>query len=200
MIMCIYCGELKLRTEFNREHVMPESFGTFEHNFVLSELVCASCNCYFGGSLDLVLGRETMEGLQCFESGLREPSSKHRFGAGRLKTTLRGTAYDGARLEWRAADNGTPGMAVNPMPQVGIGSEPTGPFEWYSLRDIPSRDELRGRGFSGPIHMRIWGCEDSEARQALIDRGFTGDFVFEPASSEVLAPEVFRTQVHASAA
>jgi hypothetical protein len=34
MPACIYCAEEKEEAEFNRDHAIPESFGTFDDNFV----------------------------------------------------------------------------------------------------------------------------------------------------------------------
>ena len=41
MPKCIYCLEDKTATDFNIDHVIPESFGLFENNFTLIETVCS---------------------------------------------------------------------------------------------------------------------------------------------------------------
>ena len=51
---CIYCRATGV--VFDRDHVIPEAFGMFENNFVLT-CVCKSCNKFFGDELELVLGR-----------------------------------------------------------------------------------------------------------------------------------------------
>jgi hypothetical protein len=187
MIECIYCGERKPETAFNREHVIPEAFGKFEHNFVVLKIVCSDCNTYFGNNLDDVLSRDSMEGLQRFESGLTPATSKHRLGRGRLKSSLRGTEFEGAKLEWRAAEDGSPGLVVNLLPQIGVGSDPGGPFEWFTLKEMPSLVELRAKGIGPAIHLRVWGCEAAEAREVLVARGFKGDLPFEVLSDKVFA-------------
>jgi hypothetical protein len=56
MRTCIYCRE-ELGTEhFNKEHVIPLQFGTFENNQTLIHTVCRNCNAYFGNSLENALG------------------------------------------------------------------------------------------------------------------------------------------------
>jgi hypothetical protein len=60
---------------FDREHVIPEAFGTFEPtSFVLYETVCKDCNHYFGCTLDLALSRDSMEALMRFRYGIKPPS------------------------------------------------------------------------------------------------------------------------------
>jgi hypothetical protein len=48
---CIYCGSAEPPRE-KREHVLPQSYGLFEDNWVL-DCVCDSCNQYFGDKLEL---------------------------------------------------------------------------------------------------------------------------------------------------
>src|SRR5262245_4424696 len=60
---CLYCKETKPQDLFNREHVLPQSFGTFDNNMVLRNLVCEDCNTYFSRTLELRLGRESFEGV-----------------------------------------------------------------------------------------------------------------------------------------
>lgn len=46
---CIYCLEDKQSNYFkNREHVLPESFGSFKNNFTLKNMVCDVCNVFLG--------------------------------------------------------------------------------------------------------------------------------------------------------
>jgi hypothetical protein len=59
---CIYC--LEIRGPFTTEHVIPEAFGLFgPETMVLKDAVCHRCNQGFGGTLDLVLARDSYEGL-----------------------------------------------------------------------------------------------------------------------------------------
>jgi hypothetical protein len=59
---CIYC--LEREGPFTAEHVIPEAFGLFgTQTLVLNDAVCNGCNQKFGGTLDLVLARDSYEGL-----------------------------------------------------------------------------------------------------------------------------------------
>lgn len=60
---CIYCKSKD--GFFNREHVMPQAFGTFEPEFpVLNDCVCAECNNYFGRTLEFALSRDSTEAVR----------------------------------------------------------------------------------------------------------------------------------------
>ena len=60
MPQCIYCKQADAR--FNREHVIPEAFGTFgADTMVLEGQVCMPCNSTLGSRLDLVLARDSWE-------------------------------------------------------------------------------------------------------------------------------------------
>ena len=72
---------------FNREHVLPESFGRFRGALVLHELVCVGCNSYFGGTIDNALARDSVEGLERYRVGIKRPSEIAHFRASTI--TLR---------------------------------------------------------------------------------------------------------------
>jgi HNH endonuclease len=59
---CIYC--LRDDSPFTAEHVIPEAFGLYgPETMVLNDAVCDRCNQEFGRTLDLVLARDSYEGL-----------------------------------------------------------------------------------------------------------------------------------------
>src|SRR5687767_9354517 len=102
---CIYCASVEARTK--REHVMSQALGTFEQNWVLA-CVCDGCNEYFADNLELVLGRDSLEGMRRIELGLRSPSAANRFLNRRMTATLQdGGRLDGARLVFAPNDHGT---------------------------------------------------------------------------------------------
>jgi len=120
---------------FNREHVLPQSFGKFLGNFVLHESVCESCNLFFSRDLELPLARDTWEGIERYSQGLSSIEPGRAAGTTLLEATHRGGLHDGAFLEWRAEGDRTVVVAV---PQFGFSSSSSGPFEWYRLKDVPS--------------------------------------------------------------
>ena len=73
MPTCIYCCE-KLGAEcFNREHVVPRQFGTFENNLTLVHSVCSGCNNYFSANLEHALGRDSFEAIFRLRHGQKLP-------------------------------------------------------------------------------------------------------------------------------
>lgn len=63
MPRCIYCQQDRSEDGFTKiEHAIPQSFGRFQNNFALRNLVCDDCNQYFGNHLELFLGRDSYEG------------------------------------------------------------------------------------------------------------------------------------------
>lgn len=64
---CIYCLENKPERAFNVEHVLPAAFGDFQNALTLASplpfRVCTSCNQRLGDSLDLTLGRDSLEAV-----------------------------------------------------------------------------------------------------------------------------------------
>jgi hypothetical protein len=130
---------------FNREHVLPQSFGTFPDNPVLRDLVCNACNNYFSRDLELRLGRDSAEGLERFRNGLASPKKRASIGP-HIDVRYRGGRLDGAILEWQMGADGRM-LQVHPVPQIGVSASPDGPFEWHRVGELPSGDALRERGF-----------------------------------------------------
>jgi len=62
-IKCVYCLYRKKSSEFNKEHVIPESFGRFKQSMTLIEIVCSDCNSYFSKNLENDLGRDSVYGV-----------------------------------------------------------------------------------------------------------------------------------------
>ena len=60
---CIYCLVDKEANCFIKvEHVIPQSFGLFKNNLTL-KCVCDVCNQFFGDNLEMIMGRDSFEGL-----------------------------------------------------------------------------------------------------------------------------------------
>jgi len=62
MSQCIYCKRIDV--PFNREHVIPEAFGSYgSDTMVLNNAVCQECNSRLGAEIDQVLSRDSYEAL-----------------------------------------------------------------------------------------------------------------------------------------
>lgn len=121
---------------FNREHVLPESFGKFRDNLVLHEVVCAQCNKYFGDTLDLALGRDSVEGLERYRWGVKPASDaeKFRYSAVQLKSV--GTpGFEGVPLRIKPLD-GTDEPTVAPIAACEIRSKEGDGSRWFTPEQI----------------------------------------------------------------
>jgi len=93
LITCIYCMEKKLPSEFNREHVLPEAFGSFKNNLVLLDIVCKDCNQCFGDNLDIILARGSMQGAIRYFKGIKPLRKFEDVNKKRVQLAAR-TKYD----------------------------------------------------------------------------------------------------------
>lgn len=79
MNKCIYCLKTVPEVTFTRkgEHVIPKGFGRFSSKTpILKSSVCASCNQYFGDTLDMALTRDSLEAMQRYRHGLRSSEDR----------------------------------------------------------------------------------------------------------------------------
>lgn len=95
---CIFCRVDKPVESFNREHVLPKSFGTFKGSPVLREVVCEECNTHFGRTLDLALARSSSEGLERYAWRIKPSEDVGRFRYGDVVIRL-----DAPETEWHHA-------------------------------------------------------------------------------------------------
>jgi hypothetical protein len=81
---CIYCLQERGRRSYTKaEHVLPQSFGTFEQNITLHDVVCDDCNHYFGTNLEIHLARDTYEGELRFRHGVKDADEFKPSASGR---------------------------------------------------------------------------------------------------------------------
>ncbi len=67
---CIYC--LREDNAFDRDHVIPEAYGTFALvSFILYDTVYKPCNNHFGRTIELSLSRDSLEALLRFRYGTK---------------------------------------------------------------------------------------------------------------------------------
>lgn len=77
MPICIYCLAEKSEPDFNVEHVIPKSFGTFgSQTPTLVQTVCKDCNDYFCKELDPVISRDSYEGITRYPLGIKSREAR----------------------------------------------------------------------------------------------------------------------------
>ena len=147
MAKCIYC--LRENVTFNREHVIPQSLGTFEiKNMVLNNKVCQECNQYFGDKLEPILSNYSY--LALLKAGIWNPlekrildSSKESIGTSEaIEITLAiNNELDGTHLLIRTAD-----LKLDLQTQIGFKREgEDGRYVYYPYPLLKKKPELLKR-------------------------------------------------------
>ena len=175
MRRCIYCRDEKADAAFNREHVMPEAFGTFAGNLVVA-CVCTQCNQFFGDGIDRKLARDTIEAIDRVRLGIKKPSEWK--GEGTRSTTYfefdQDGPFRGARGHHIASEAGAE-LGVTTARWVGFSQPPRRSFDWWPLDNLPTKDELIAKGYKRgeQLGIQVEGEPDSEkVRAALRAKGF----------------------------
>jgi HNH endonuclease len=194
---CIWCTLEKPEDDFNVEHVLPQSFGTFEQSLTLVNKVCKACNDFFANNLEPWLARDSLEGFDRYRCG-QKPTSEFK-SLGKRSTTrvqIPDGPYAGA---WGFNLPGKELLEVRPFPQVGFAKSADGPFEWYLLDELPTLDDLKTKGYAGECHMRLCECDDTEAVTLLLQQkgiNYSAKESFVPPSGPAWMEQVFRPTVN----
>lgn len=192
---CIWCLTDKPEEAFNVEHVLPQSFGTFEDNFTLVHIVCKDCNDFFARELEPWLARDSLEGFDRYRYG-QKPTSEFKSLGKRSTTRVQLTEgpFAGA---WGFTLPGKERFDVHPFPQIGFAASADGPFDWYMLDKLPTTDDLKNKGYSGKCHIRLCRCDPGEVASLLAQRGIqcTLTDMFIPPSGPAWMEHVFRWTV-----
>jgi hypothetical protein len=179
MPKCIYCLEDKTATDFNIDHVIPESFGSFENNFTLVETVCSECNQYFGDELELFLGRDTFEGMLRYTYEVKAPNEFKFLNNRRLLFRLKEEGlWKGAILRLKYSEDKNK-VVVDAVNQVGFQKKDTGEWEFFETEDIKSKDDLEKQGFivGGGNILFISADKMEEMEEQLKEKGFKIDIL-----------------------
>ena len=159
---CIYCASTQPRTK--REHVLSQGLGTFEQNWTL-DCVCDTCNKYFGDTLELPLGRDSLESLLRVQLGVKSADEVENILYRRLKLSLQTTGpFDGVTLRMAASDG-----AIGPdaPPQVALRATGGG-WEFITEKHLTrERIEAVSRDL---LEVRIFGRSGTDDTQRLLTR------------------------------
>lgn len=168
MPVCIYCVTDKPGSGFTKtEHVLPQAFGRFRNSqdVTLRNMVCDDCNQFFGDTIDLYLARDTPDGFRRFVLGYRPPKDFKSLGkASTMSFRIVSGPFAGAFVQQKAAEGE---LGVELLPQVGFGLSPTGPFEWFLITGLPTKERLRELFESGHRHMH-YASMDEAGKDAVV--------------------------------
>lgn len=155
---CIYCKKQGRENFKGVEHVIPQSFGKFGTKTPTLKCVCDECNAYFSKELDLLLARDTLEGVTRSKKGIPSNAKNHpkslKFA---LEEVPENGQYGGALLAAPDPKTGQPGVLV---PQFWIRNIQKNEWEKYHISEIRSlkiTDDKYGPTTPGSRQMRIMG-------------------------------------------
>jgi hypothetical protein len=175
-MQCIYCLQDKNAAAFSKvEHIIPQSFGTFKNNFVLSKVVCDECNKYFGDNLEIDLARDSFEGsVLRYEYKIKKPTEFKSIGTrSRIKVRIKEGFFKGAYAypEYMPQEGR---ICLNPLPQIGFLRTDTSEYDYFLLDQIPSSIFFNSKiyNINNPNGFAIIGCNNEVARDALEQKGY----------------------------
>lgn len=167
MRVCIYCMEPKAEAAYNREHVIPQSYGRFDTTNLVLDCVCRECNTFFGSQLDEVLACDTLEGIDRYRVGLRSPKKLRTLGKrSRLRSRIENGPLKGAYAHHVPSLDGN-SLGVSVSAQIGIKGSPDADYEWYRPEDVPGPNDPRRGKRGSRIWIQIQGMPLAEALALL---------------------------------
>ena len=181
-MQCIYCLEDKSSVCFRSvDHVMPQSFGVFEENFTLKNMVCDTCNGYFGKHLEIFLARDTFEGVARYEHKVKNPQAFKSMGKrSRIIRKVMEGEFQGAYayLEYSKEQNN---LVLKPVPQIGFRKKNSSEYTYFLLDELPDKMFLEQQNFDFTHGQSIRGlaCDVTVASTVLSERGITCHFLGE---------------------
>jgi hypothetical protein len=178
------------------EHVMPQSFGRFQDSFTLHGVVCDACNQYFGYTLELILGRDTHEGLARVRHGVKTPDEFKAFRKRRVTFKIAEGQFTGSHA-YLTYSEGVGKVQIFLFPQVGFAISPADVYEFFLLDNIPTLEMLREKGFNDGDPRSIFGVEvDSDTlKSVLADKGISfqsgAEIASGPQPADILVEQCF---------
>jgi hypothetical protein len=167
---CIWCLKEKPEEEFNREHVMPEAYGTFEGSLTLVKVVCEACNSFFAKELEPWLARDGSEGFDRYHHG-EKPTSEFKSLGKRSTTRMQLTEGPHAGA-WAYAVAREKALGLTPFPQIGFARRAEdATAKYYALDALPTIEELLAEGYAGELHIRLCEASEEEAVPLLLEKG-----------------------------
>lgn len=172
MVTCVYCNQRTPDVAFNREHVLPEAFGRFKGALTLHDAVCKPCNTYFSKTLDLELGRKSIEGLERYRWGAKQPEEIKRFQFDHIHLRAADDGdFKGAPVQlYHNAEMGR--LVAKPRTGVAIHNADGEGFTHFSLEEIEN-GAWKERAVDWRRGIKIYGSNQAvdRIRSILFEQG-----------------------------
>jgi hypothetical protein len=175
---CIYCLEKKDASHYTgREHVIPQAFGLFDSNNFVLKCVCDACNKCFGDGIDMKLARDSVEGMERINVGLKSPAEYRSLGTRSTSHVefLEGPAAGG--WGYNIPNPNGPAIGMMAFPQVWFGRSEDGPFEKFRVDpdEVPTKDQLIAKGWTPAEMLFVRFFEVTDLRALMTAKGFSMD-------------------------
>lgn len=124
--------------------MLSQCFGTFKpNNLILNKMVCDDCNQYFGNNLELILGRDTIEGIVRYRHG-KKPKKQYKHK--RLKFRIREGESAGMIITPLSSSENNGGIDNDPVAQIAILNSLSGKYDYFDPDDMPHIEEIKKQG------------------------------------------------------
>jgi len=124
------------------EHILPQGFGLFAGNLVLHGKVCDDCNQILGDELDVRIARDTYQGLERFQTGIKDPSEYKHLGArSKISFKVREGLFEGsyAYIEYSQERES---LVLKPIEQIGLLKRIDSKYDFFRLESFPPKEGL----------------------------------------------------------
>lgn len=169
MPKCIYCLQERPGDQFNTEHIVPRQLGSFERvrnddPVTLLRTVCADCNSYFGKTIELAFGRDSIEAVYRLQYGQKRLREFQGFSERVLFRVPDDMPAGGVILIPAASSDGKEIVMMLP-PQVGVLLPGESRYRYYT-----ADDSAGGGGNSLPtpdqnVKLRLLAADDAGVQQ-----------------------------------
>ncbi len=194
MPTCIYCRQSK--GPFTGEHVIHKGFGRFRDALVIHRAVCDDCNQEFGRTIDLALTRESVEGLERYRFGVKEPWEIERFSYKSVSLRAKNPGdFEGAQFEERADAAGAK-VVARLVPTVAVHRKNGEGFVHFTEAKIAEGTWLQDPELDWRRGIKVFGGQDTEKRiKALLESQGVAPSAWRPLTppvdGEVTVEQVF---------
>ena len=178
MPRCIYCLQDLPENLFNTEHIVPRQLGSFKAGqndpLTLELTVCADCNVYFGKTIELAFGRDSIEAVYRLQHGQKRPHDFQGFNKERVVFGISDYMPDGGIILTPAPNpDGTEIVMMLP-PQAGILLPPKETrYRYYTAEDLTGNGDDGLPRADQNVRLRLSAADDAgveQIRSAVLTR------------------------------
>ena len=169
MPRCIYCLLELPEDQFNTEHIVPRQLGSFEtvqnDPVTLLLTVCADCNSYFGKTIELAFGRDSIEAVYRLQYGQKRPREFQGFNSERVVFRVPDYLPAGGVVLTPAASPDGKEIVMMLPPQVGVLLPGESQYRYYTVDDLAGDG---GEGLPTPdqsVKLRLLAADDAGVQQ-----------------------------------